>query len=60
MSGASQMVAGVVILQQNHLAQHQAFLARPFGRFTAPPFPLSICFKGIHIIESTCHVVILL
>ena len=50
MSEASQIVAGVVILQQNDLAQHQAFLARPFGRFTAIQFWFSIAHS--HIMRS--------
>ena len=60
MSEASQIVAGLVILQQNDLAQHQAFLARPFGRFTAIQFWFSIGLKGICIPASTCLVVQLL
>tara|TARA_B100001996_G_C18525977_1_gene541094 strand:- start:50 stop:232 length:183 start_codon:yes stop_codon:yes gene_type:complete len=60
MSEASQIVAGVVILQQNDLAQHQAFLARPFGRITAIQLSFSIGLKGICIPASTCLVVQLL
>lgn len=60
MSEASQIVAGVVILQQNDLAQHQAFLARPIGRLTAIQLWFSIGLKGICISASTCLVVQLL
>ncbi|MCU4677684.1 hypothetical protein N7931_18885, partial [Catenovulum sp. 2E275] len=51
-----QIVVGIVALHQNNLAQYQAFLARPFGSFTALPLLRHIGLKGAYIPSPICFV----